>query len=575
MNLDLIKNNTKWEEAANSINSNFNKTNLELTKIAASSVKHKGYFTTEAALLAAQPSPKVGDNAYVGATYPGVVYICNTAGMWTATTTVPSPPAVNISEYYKKTETDAIVATVESNITSLESDLNYMNGYYDTEKSDLEICDEYGNVLVEFSNGNILSKNFDSSTMRVSDELDTDFSIEDEIGNNVVKFKRGHIITEKFNSKDLLHDVYTNYIKLIRSHSALLNLSVEDNLNDIDLSIFNINTWESRKNTLNQVYSAFDTLVANNPVNAERIDVSSVTGISYPVYANGITAEGDYAITPYYRTYCYRLHIDSPDQTFSPLGINKKRTMLLYSGEHGNEYVGPITLYYLAKQLLDGTDPNLFSILSVYDIYIIPCLNGYGMYHASRVNANGVNINRNYPTSKWKLDGTPGDFNYTGPYGGSEFETKLIMAYYYQIRPTIVIDYHNGSTEVSSQFGMFHFRDADMFLGINMSTVANCSHTLCKHYPQYFGKLNLNAVQFTNASYNSMNSGQSHAWFNERGVYLASIPEGNDSILYQNGAIYNTGISFSEDVFKINEYCIRTLLINIVKVDITRVLEYK
>lgn len=124
MNLDLIKNNTKWEEAANSINSNFNKTNLELTKIAASSVKHKGYFTTEAALLAAQPSPKVGDNAYVGATYPGVVYICNTAGMWTATTTVPSPPAVNISEYYKKTETDAIVATVESNINSLESDLN-------------------------------------------------------------------------------------------------------------------------------------------------------------------------------------------------------------------------------------------------------------------------------------------------------------------------------------------------------------------------------------------------------------------------------------------------------------------
>lgn len=123
MNLDLIKNNTKWEEAANSINSNFNKTNLELTKIAASSVKHKGYFTTEAALLAAQPSPKVGDNAYVGATYPGVVYICNTAGMWTATTTVPSPPAVDLTNYYDKVETDTIIDTVEANITSLETNL--------------------------------------------------------------------------------------------------------------------------------------------------------------------------------------------------------------------------------------------------------------------------------------------------------------------------------------------------------------------------------------------------------------------------------------------------------------------
>ena len=123
MNLDSIKNNTTWEDAASSINSNFSKTNLEVAKIAASSVKHKGYFTTEAALLAAQPSPKVGDNAYVGATYPGVVYVCNITGVWTATTTVPSPPAVTLSEYYKKTETDAIVGAVESNITSLETDL--------------------------------------------------------------------------------------------------------------------------------------------------------------------------------------------------------------------------------------------------------------------------------------------------------------------------------------------------------------------------------------------------------------------------------------------------------------------
>ena len=154
MNLDLIKNNTKWEDAANSINSNFNKTNLELTKIAASSVKHKGYFTTEAALLAAQPSPKVGDNAYVGATYPGVVYICNTAGMWTATTTVPSPPAVNISEYYKKTETDAIVATVESNINSLETDLNGKLTELESKVDDINtILDGSNEINIEVTRG--------------------------------------------------------------------------------------------------------------------------------------------------------------------------------------------------------------------------------------------------------------------------------------------------------------------------------------------------------------------------------------------------------------------------------------
>ena len=116
MNLDSIKNNTTWEDAATAINSNFSKTNLEVAKIASSSNKHKGFFTTEAALLVAQPYPRVGDNAYVGATYPGVVYVCNTTGVWNATTTVPSPPAVNISEYYKKVETDTLIDTVLNEI---------------------------------------------------------------------------------------------------------------------------------------------------------------------------------------------------------------------------------------------------------------------------------------------------------------------------------------------------------------------------------------------------------------------------------------------------------------------------
>ena len=130
MNLDSIKNNTTWEDAATAINSNFSKTNLEVAKIASSSNKHKGFFTTEASLLVAQPYPRVGDNAYVGATYPGVVYVCNTTGVWTATTTVPSPPAVNISEYYKKVETDTLIDTVEENIASLETDVDDIDSLF-------------------------------------------------------------------------------------------------------------------------------------------------------------------------------------------------------------------------------------------------------------------------------------------------------------------------------------------------------------------------------------------------------------------------------------------------------------
>lgn len=124
MILNSIKSDTNWGEAASAINDNFSKTNLEISKVSASSSKFKGFYTIEALLLTAIPSPIVGDNAWVGASYPGVVYVCNTSGTWTATATVPTPPAVNISEYYKKAETDALIDTVDANIASIETDLN-------------------------------------------------------------------------------------------------------------------------------------------------------------------------------------------------------------------------------------------------------------------------------------------------------------------------------------------------------------------------------------------------------------------------------------------------------------------
>jgi len=81
MILNSIKSDTNWGEAASAINNNFIKTDIEISKVAASSSKFKGFFTTEALLLSAISSPVVGDNAWVGATYPGVVYICNTSGV--------------------------------------------------------------------------------------------------------------------------------------------------------------------------------------------------------------------------------------------------------------------------------------------------------------------------------------------------------------------------------------------------------------------------------------------------------------------------------------------------------------
>lgn len=44
---------------------------------------------------------------------------------------------------------------------------------------------------------------------------------------------------------------------------------------------------------------------------------------------------------------------------------------------------------------------------------IVPTLNGYGTVVGTRVNANGVNINRNYPSRLWSASGTPYNADYT------------------------------------------------------------------------------------------------------------------------------------------------------------------
>lgn len=75
-----------------------------------------------------------------------------------------------------------------------------LNGRLD---SDLDIVDETYNVLARFADGNIRTKNFDSSevTLKVKNNNDFDFTIEDENWNAIAIFQNGHIRTKKFNSE--------------------------------------------------------------------------------------------------------------------------------------------------------------------------------------------------------------------------------------------------------------------------------------------------------------------------------------------------------------------------------------
>ena len=68
---------------------------------------------------------------------------------------------------------------------------------------DLDVTDEAGNVLVQFANGDIRTKNFDSQKApeTIAGSKDSDLDLADEAGNVLVQFANGDVRTKNFDSK--------------------------------------------------------------------------------------------------------------------------------------------------------------------------------------------------------------------------------------------------------------------------------------------------------------------------------------------------------------------------------------
>jgi murein peptide amidase A len=109
---------------------------------------------------------------------------------------------------------------------------------------------------------------------------------------------------------------------------------------------------------------------------------------------------------------------------------------------HGDEQAGLAITSRLAAMALPED----------VDLWIVDSMNPDGQAAADRHNADQVDLNRNFPYH-WGPIGTPGDPEYAGTGPASEPETRAIVSLITEIRPEMVIWYHQDLDRIAPSTG--------------------------------------------------------------------------------------------------------------------------
>lgn len=115
-------------------------------------------------------------------------------------------------------------------------------------------------------------------------------------------------------------------------------------------------------------------------------------------------------------------------------------TVLIIGVFHGDEPQGKYLIEkYLSQKIYPQNEGN-------NNLIFIPCLNPDGMQNNTRINANSVDLNRNFPTKNWGQDGSDAGENPKDYYGGkapaSEIETQFVIDIIEKYQPKLILTLH-------------------------------------------------------------------------------------------------------------------------------------
>lgn len=114
------------------------------------------------------------------------------------------------------------------------------------------------------------------------------------------------------------------------------------------------------------------------------------------------------------------------------------KPIILIGGVHGDEPEG----VELATQTLHWLKQNCEKKVTLAPWVVIPCLNPDGIAKNERTNGNGVDLNRNYPSSNWSTTASQPRYN-PGPAPASEPEIKALVKLIDQTSPRLIIHCHS------------------------------------------------------------------------------------------------------------------------------------
>jgi protein MpaA len=139
----------------------------------------------------------------------------------------------------------------------------------------------------------------------------------------------------------------------------------------------------------------------------------------------------------------------------TPVATSRTRYVLGYSVEHR-----PIIAWLIAPKrarrsvlvvgTIAGDEPGGIAVARVLSsqaaiagvrLWLVPDANPDGVARGARTNADGVDLNRNFPF-RWRRLGAPGNRFYSGPRPASEPETEAIEMFLRRTRPGLAIWLH-------------------------------------------------------------------------------------------------------------------------------------